>query len=251
MEFCLSDDHKSFLDKIHTYIRSLHDDESLDMPSVIAEHAEDMMSLGENGLRFIRRLGTDGWLGIGTPKQYGGQGLSYIHQWLFNEELKYLGLPTGQLLVQSIIPALAMLAPEPIREKYLPECLAGEMMVAIGYSEPDAGTDLAALKTQATKTEGGYVLNGQKIWTTNAHNSTHLWLAARTGAPDSRHKGITLFLLPLDSDGVSITPIITQGGERTNQVFFSDVFIPEEYRLSEETRGWSLIMAQLSFERTL
>lgn len=250
MHFAIECQHEEFLTEVRSYLKGLFEGDDIDMYAVMAEHSEDLMSLREHGQAFIQRLGKDGWLGLGTPKEYGGQGRSFVHQWLFLEELKYQGLPTGQLLVQSIIPALVLLAPDHVRQAYLPGCLSGEMMVAIGYSEPDAGTDLAALKTQAKPVEGGYILNGQKIWTTNGHCATHLWLAARTGDKDSRHKGITLFMLPMDSPGILVTPIMTQGDERTNSVFFSDVFVSEENRVGAENEGWSLIMAQLNFERT-
>lgn len=250
MLFALEAEHKSFLVELREYLLRLRQSDSVDVDAVLKEHAEDMMSLREHGQSFVRQLGKDGWLGLGTPEEYGGQGRSFVHQWLFQEELKYQGLPTGQLLVQSIIPALVVLAPAHVREAYLPMCLSGELMPAIGYSEPAAGSDLAALQTRATKTDGGYILNGQKIWTTNGHRATHLWLAARTGAPDSRHKGITLFMLPMDTEGITVDAIMTQGDERTNSVFFEDVFVSDENRIGEENEGWSLIMAQLNFERT-
>ncbi len=249
MDFSLEPQHKAFLEELRAYMKALRASGDIDLDAVASEYQSDLKSLGPLGLSFIRRLGHDGWLGVGTPKEYGGQGRSLVEQWLFMEELKYNSLPAGQLLIQSIIPALLFLASPEVRARFLPLCLSGEIMVAIGYSEPGAGTDLAALQTRASRVDGGYRVNGQKIWTTNAQSSTHLWLAARTGAPDSRHKGISLFILPLDTPGISLQPIITQSGERTNHVFFDDVFVAEENLVGTENGGWSLIMAQLNFER--
>ncbi len=188
-------------------------------------------------------------MGIGCPKKFGGQGRSFLEQFLFLEELHSRSLPNGKLLIKSIIPALAILAPDHIREKYLPLCLSGELRVCIGYSEPAAGSDLASLRLRATPVEGGYRVNGQKMWTTAANVSTHVWLATRTGTQESGHKGITLFIVPLDSPGISIAPIMTQSAHRTNHVYFDNVFVPVENRIGGENEGWKMIMGQLSFER--
>lgn len=249
MNFKLDPGHVEFLEDLRAYLVKLRDCDEIDLDAVAEEYQQDLKTLGPRGQAFIKRLGQDGWLGVGTPKEYGGQGRTLVEQWLFMEELKYHSLPAGQLLIQSIIPALLFLASEEVRVRFLPRCLSGDMMVAIGYSEPGAGTDLAALTTRAVPDADGYRVSGQKIWTTNAHNSTHLWLAARTGAPDSRHKGISLFILPMDSPGISLQPIITQSGERTNHVFFDEVFVSRDNLIGEENGGWGLIMAQLNFER--
>lgn len=249
MDFTLEPQHVQFLTELRSYLSELRASGDIDLDAVADEYQQDLKTLGPLGQEFIRLLGRDGWLGVGTPKEYGGQGRTLVEQWLFMEELKYNSLPAGQLLVQSIIPALLFLATEKVRARFLPQCLSGDIMVAIGYSEPGAGTDLAALTTRATRVEGGYRISGQKIWTTNAHNSTHLWLAVRTGAPESRHKGISLFILPMDASGISLQPIITQSGERTNHVFFDDVFVSEDNMVGEENGGWGIIMAQLNFER--
>ncbi len=249
MDFALSKEHQAFREELLAYLDGLRQSRVIDLDAVSEEYDQDPKALQTKGLAFVRQLGKDGWLGIGVPKKYGGRGLGFVEQWLFLEELKYQSLPTGQLLIQSIIPALVFLASDEIRKRFLPLCMSGDVMFAIGYSEPNAGSDLAALTTRATKTDGGYRINGTKIWTTNAQNATHLWLAARTGAPDSRHKGISLFIMPTDQSGVTIQPIITQADEQTNQVFLDDVFVDEDLRVGDENEGWKFIMAQLNFER--
>lgn len=249
MDFALEQRHQAFLRELRAYLHHLERDGVIDLAAVAAELRAAPYETRELGQAFIRQLGEDGWLGIGTPKAYGGMGRSFVEQWLFMQELKYRSLPTGQLLIQSIIPALVMLAPEHVRQRYLPLCLSGTITMAIGYSEPGAGSDLAVLQTRASRVEGGYRLNGQKIWTTNAHNASHLWLAARTGAPDSRHKGISIFIVSMNTPGVSVAPILTQADDRTNHVFFDDAFVDEGNRVSDENEGWRLLMAQLAFER--
>ncbi len=249
MDFSLEPRHEEFLAEFRAYLHHLEHDRIIDMGAVMKECSEDMFSTGPLNKAFVRQLGKDGWLGIGCPKKFGGQGRSFFEQFLFLEELKSRSLPTGQLLIQSIIPALVMLAPENIRAKYLPQCLSGEIAMSIGYSEPDAGSDLGNLRTRATPVEGGYRVNGQKIWTTGALSATHVWLATRTGTQESRHKGITLFIVPFDTPGITIAPLMTQAGELTCQVFYENVFIPTENRIGEENEGWKLIMGQLAFER--
>ncbi len=250
MDFSLEPHHEEFLAEIREYLSHLERDLGFDLAATAEANDHSLTGEGRELIdKFIRQLGKDGWLGISCPKKFGGQDRSFLEQFLFLEELSSRSLPTGVLLIKSNIPALAKLAPEQIREKFLPQCLSGEVSMCIGYSEPDAGSDLANLKTRATPVEGGYRINGQKIWTTAANVSTHIWLATRTGTQESRHKGITMFIVAMDTPGITITPIITQAGERTNQVFFDNVFVPVENRITEENEGWNLIMGQLAFER--
>ena len=249
MDFSLEPRHEEFLAEFREYLLQLERDRILDVAGIRKEHSEDIYSSGPVGKAFIRQLGKDGWLGIGCPKKFGGQGRTFFEQFLFLEELHSRGLPTGALLIQSVIPALVMLTPDHIREKYLPQCLSGELSMCIGYSEPNAGSDLANLRTRASPVEGGYRINGQKCWVTGAHNVTHIWLATRTGTQESAHKGITQFIVPLDTPGITTSPVWTQAWGRTNEVFFEDAFVPVENRLCEENEGWKLIMGQLAFER--
>jgi alkylation response protein AidB-like acyl-CoA dehydrogenase len=146
-------------------------------------------------------------------------------------------------------PTLILKGSDSQRAEYLPRILRGELVFAIGYSEPDAGSDLASLRTRATRRGADYVVNGQKIWTTGASVATHLWLAARTGKVEDRHRGVSLFITPMDQPGITVSPIITQGGERTNAVYLDEVVIPERQRVGEENEGWAAITAALNFER--
>ena len=236
----------AFLDELRAYLDSL-DPELVE--ATRAENIEDPMQPREHGHRFLKRLGADGWLGVSWPKEYGGQGRSEIEHWLFAEELYNRRLPNGLLTLNAIGPTLMLMGTEEQKATYLPRIIKGELEFAIGYSEPDAGSDLAAMRTRAVRDGDHYVVNGQKMWTTGASVATHFWLAARTGKPEDRHRGVSLFITPKDTPGITITPIYTQGGERTNAVFFDNVRIPADQRIGEENEGWAAIVAALNFER--
>jgi len=222
----------------------------LDTAAVVADFERDFTMITGPSRAFLRRLGQDGWLGVGWPVEYGGQGRSAIEQWLFLEEMAYRRLPSGNLTLSSIGPVIAELGTEEQKREYLPGILAGDLEFAVGYTEPDAGTDLANLQTRAHRQpDGGYVVSGQKVFTTGASIATHLWLAARTGPPDSRHKGISLFVVPMDTRGITVRPLMTQSGERTNEVFLDDVRISASGLVGEENGGWNGITRQLDLER--
>ena len=246
MLIALTDDHLAFLAELRAYLDGLP--RAL-VEEARAEYLEDPMAIRPCGRAFVKRLGADGWLGVGWPVEYGGQGRSATEQWLFQEELYLRKLPAGLLTLSSIGPTLIRAGSDEQRAEFLPRILAGELDVAIGYTEPDAGTDLASLRTRAIPDPDGYVIDGQKVYTTGAHVATHLWLAARTGEPGSRHRGISLFLIPIDTPGITIRPLITQGDEQTNEVFLDAVRAPVASRVGAENDGWRIITLQLNFER--
>ena len=246
MLIALSSDQQLFLDQLREYLDGL--DPAL-VDAARTEYLDDPMAIRSHGRAFVRRLGADGWLGVGWPVEYGGRGRSATEQWLFQEEMYLRKLPAGLLTLSSIGPTLIRAGSEAQRAEFLPRILAGELDVAIGYTEPDAGSDLASLRCRAVRDGDGYLLNGQKVYTTGAHVATHLWLAARTGPPDSRHRGISLFIIPIGTPGITVRPLITQGDERTNEVFLDDVRVPVESRVGEENDGWRIITLQLNFER--
>jgi hypothetical protein len=249
MDMTLTAAQEEFLVEFQAYLDGL----DLDLDEVRETFETDPMEIVGAAREFVRRLGRDGWLGMGWPTEYGGGGRSAVEQWLFLEELAYRRLPSGNLTTSSLGPVLARLGTDEQRARFLPGILAGDIDFAIGYSEPEAGTDLAALTTRAVRQgsadEYDYVVNGQKIYTTGAHVATHLWLAVRTGTKEDRHKGLTVLIVPLPTEGVEITPILTQGDERTNQTFLTDVVVPASMRVGEENGGWNAITTQLNFER--
>ena len=244
MDFRLDERQQEFLDRLRNYL------DGIDTTEVVADFERDFTLITGPSRDFLRRLGRDGWLGIGWPVENGGQGRSAIEQWLFLEEMAYRRLPSGNLTLSSIGPVIGRFGTEAQKQRYLPGILAAELEFAIGYTEPGAGTDLANLQTRAVRQpDGDYVVRGQKVFTTGASIATHLWLAARTGEPASRHKGISLFIVPMDSPGITVRPLMTQSGERTNEVFLDDVPVSTSGLVGEENGGWAAITHQLDLER--
>jgi alkylation response protein AidB-like acyl-CoA dehydrogenase len=199
--------------------------------------------------RVLRELGKDGWLGVGWPKEYGGREMSAIEQYIFAEEIQSTGFPLPFLSINSVAPTIMRFGTDEQKARFLPKIQAGEMLIAIGYSEPEAGTDLAALKTRAVRDGSEWVINGQKVFTSLADHSDYVWLACRTNPDASKHRGISMILVPLDAEGVKITPTWTMGGVRTNTTFYENVRVPFENLVGGENQGWSLITNQLNHER--
>ena len=197
----------------------------------------------------LRELGKDGWLGVGWPKEYGGRALSAIEQYIFAEEIQRTGFPLPFLTINSVAPTIMRFGTDEQKKRFLPKIQAGEMLIAIGYSEPEAGTDLASLKTRAVRDGSEWVINGQKTFTSLADHSDYVWLAVRTNPTAAKHRGISMFLVPLDTPGVKITPIWTMGGVRTNATYYEDVRVPADNLVGGENQGWSLITNQLNHER--
>ncbi len=204
---------------------------------------------GELTRATIRKMGTDGWLGIGWPVEYGGQGRTPIEQQIFLEEAQAAGAPIPLLTINSVGPTLMRFGTEEQKTFFLPKILAGEIQFAIGYSEPGAGTDLAALRSRAERDGDEWLINGQKIYTSIAEHADYVWLACRTDPDAERHKGISIIIVPTDSPGFSVTPIHIMGGGRTNATFYDDVRVPAGNLVGEENGGWSLITNQLNHER--
>jgi alkylation response protein AidB-like acyl-CoA dehydrogenase len=175
--------------------------------------------------------------------------MSAIEQYIFAEEIQRTGFPLPFLTINSVAPTIMRFGTDEQKKRFLPKIQAGELLIAIGYSEPEAGTDLASLKTRAVRDGSEWVINGQKTFTSLADHSDYVWLAARTNPTASKHRGISMFMVPLDSPGLKITPIFTMGGVRTNATYYEDVRVPEGNLVGGENQGWSLITNQLNHER--
>jgi alkylation response protein AidB-like acyl-CoA dehydrogenase len=205
----------------------------------------------------VRRMGRDGWLGVGWPTAYGGRGFGQVEQQVFVNEAARADIPLPAVTLQTVGPVLQEHGTQEQREFFLPKILAGEVHFAIGYTEPDAGTDLAALRTRATRAsaEGDsadYVVDGQKIFTTGAHAADYVWLACRTDPDAPRHKGITILIVDTADPGFSWTPIITHdGAHHVNATYYDHVRVPVTMRVGAENAGWRLITAQLNHERVM
>ncbi len=197
----------------------------------------------------VGRMGADGWLGVGWPVEYGGQGRTPLEQLIFWDEVYRCRAPLHIIPVNTIGPALMRYGSEAQKQEYLPKILRGELFFGVGYTEPSAGTDLASLQTKAVRDGDEYVIDGQKIYTTHAHDADYIWLAARTDPEAKKHKGLSIFLVPTDAPGFSVTPIYTLGGERTNATYYENVRVPVANRVGEENQGWRVITDQLNHER--
>lgn len=200
----------------------------------------------------IRRMGADGKLGVGWPKEYGGLGFGPIEQSIFVNEAARADVPLPAVTLQTVGPTLMAYGTEAQKAKFLPAILAGEVHFAIGYSEPEAGTDLASLRTSAVRHGDEYVVNGQKIWTTGGHDADYVWLACRTDPEVAKHKGISILIVDTADPGYSWTPIIlSDGAHHTNATYYSDVRVPVDMLVGEENAGWRLITTQLNHERVM
>ncbi len=200
----------------------------------------------------VRRMGRDGWLGVGWPEEYGGRGLGQVEQQIFVIEAARADIPLPAVTLQTVGPVLQEHGTPWQREFFLPRILAGEIHFAIGYTEPDAGTDLAALRTTAVLVGEEYVVDGQKIFTTGAHEADYIWLACRTDPGAPRHRGISILIAATDDPGFSWTPIITHdGAHHVNATYYDHVRVPVRMRVGAENGGWRLITSQLNHERVM
>jgi 3-oxocholest-4-en-26-oyl-CoA dehydrogenase alpha subunit len=198
---------------------------------------------------YIRRMGQDGWLGIGWPVEYGGQARGAIDQMIFVEESHWAGVPLPLLTLNSVGPTLMALGTAEQKQRILPGIIRGEVHFSIGYTEPSAGTDLASLQTRAVRDGDEYVINGQKIFTSAIQYADYVWLAARTDPDAPKHKGLSVFIVPVDSPGFSWVPLATIAGDITSSTFYVDVRVPTENLVGAENQGWKLITNQLNHER--
>ena len=198
---------------------------------------------------YIRRMGEDGWLGLGWPAEYGGQARGPIEQMIFVEESHWAGVPLPLLTLNSVGPTLMALGTEAQKRRILPGILQGKVHFSIGYSEPSAGTDLASLRTRAVRDGDQYVIDGQKIYTSAIQYADYIWLAARTDPDAPKHKGLSVFIVPVDAPGFSWTPLATIAGDITSSTFYEDVRVPAENLVGGENQGWKLITNQLNHER--
>ncbi|MER6139409.1 acyl-CoA dehydrogenase family protein [Streptomyces sparsogenes] len=197
----------------------------------------------------LRRIGADGLLGLGWPVEYGGQGRGPDEQFVFFDEAYRAGAPVSMVTLNTVGPTLMKYGTEEQKRFFLPGILAGEVVFAIGYSEPEAGTDLASLRTRAVRNGGEWLIDGAKTFTSNAHNADWIWLACRTDPRARKHEGISIILVPTDAPGFSWTPIETVAGLTTTATYYDSVRVPADHLVGQENGGWGLITNQLNHER--
>jgi acyl-CoA dehydrogenase len=209
---------------------------------------------GEFDAQFSQALGARGWIGMTWPKQYGGHERTYLERFVVTEELLAAAAPVAAHWVadRQSGPSLLRWGNEAQRQKYLPEIAAGRCYFAIGMSEPNSGSDLASVRTRATQTTGGWILNGQKVWTSWAHKATAMFVLCRTSPlGEKKHEGLSQLIVDLKSPGVKIRPINFLNGEHHfNEVFLDDVFVPDDMVLGTIGQGWRQVTSELALERS-
>jgi alkylation response protein AidB-like acyl-CoA dehydrogenase len=249
VDFEFSKEQQAFVEEVIEFLYE-HDD-----PEVFDLTRENMAQLVDTPKRrtFMASLGERGWLGLTWPEEYGGSAGEGVYEYLLNEQLAGRGGPQIGKGVGIIGKTLIAHGSDFLKQKFLPMILRNDVEFAVGYSEPNAGSDAASMRLKAERAHDrdgnpGWLLNGQKTWTTSAHFAEWYWLGTRTD-PENKHQGITLMLVPLDQPGITINAIWTMGDERTNEVFIEDVFVPDEYVVGDVNRGFQYISQALDLER--
>ena len=245
MDFDFTAEEQAFAREVEAWLVANHD------PVVMDHTRENFSQLVDTPERraFMRKLAERGWLGMSWPKAYGGREIEGVYEFVLNEALARHAAPQIGKGVGIIGKTLIRHGSEKLKREFLPKILAAEIEFAVGYSEPQAGSDAANMQLKAEKVAGGWKLNGQKIWTTSAHFADWYWVGARTDPEKPKHDGISLFLLPMDAKGLEVQSMPTIGKDTTNQVFFTDVFVPDDHLVGERGRGFQYISEALDLER--
>ncbi|MCP5068392.1 MAG: acyl-CoA dehydrogenase [bacterium] len=245
MDFDFSPEEQEFSDEVEQWLVQNHD------PVVMDPTRENFTQLADTPERraFMKKLAGKGWLGMSWPKEYGGQEIEGVYEFILNEALSRHAAPQIGKGVGIIGKTLIRHGSDFLKAEFLPKILTAEVEFAVGYSEPEAGSDAANMQLKAEKVDGGWKLNGQKMWTTSAHFADWYWVGARTDPDLPKHDGISLFLIPMDHEGLEIQSLPTIGKDTTNQVFFTDVFVPDEYLVGKRGQGFQMISEALDLER--
>lgn len=247
MDFKFSEEEENFRQEVRDFL-----DKELP-PEVVQEcDAAHYYVRGPHTKEFGKKLAAKGWVASHWPEEYGGQGRSYLERLILAEELTYRGVSGGGIGSAIVGPTLMRHGSEEQKREFLPRIARGEIEFSLGYSEPNAGTDLASLEMRAVPDGDDYIISGQKVYSTMAHQVDYHWLAAKTNPnAEKKHRGISLFIVDLKSPGITISPLQTISGEQTNEVFYDNVRVPKKNRVGEENRGWYYIVEALDFERSL
>ena len=245
MDFEFTSEQLEFIKEVEEFL------DANDDPEVFDVTRENMAQIVDTPLRrqFMAKVGEQGWLGITWPEEYGGKDGEGIYEYLLNEALAARGGPQIGKGVGIIGKTIISHGSERLKQEFLPKILRNEVEFAVGYSEPNAGSDAASMQLKATKVDGGWRLNGQKTWTTSAHFADWYWVGARTDPEAPKHYGITLFLVPMNHPNITVKGIWTMGDERTNEVYLDDVFVPDDYVVGELNKGFQYISEALDLER--
>jgi alkylation response protein AidB-like acyl-CoA dehydrogenase len=245
VDFDFSPEEQKFADEVEKWLVDNHD------PVVMDHHRENFSQLSDTPERraFMKKLAKQGWLGMSWPKEYGGQGIEGVYEFILTEALARHAAPQIGKGVGIIGKTLIRHGSDKLKKEFLPQILNAEVEFAVGYSEPQAGSDAANMQLKAEKVDGGWNLNGQKMWTTSAHFADWYWVGARTDPDKSKHTGLSLFMIPMNHPGLEVQSLPTIGKDTTNQVFFEDVFVPDDYLVGERGKGFQYISEALDLER--
>jgi alkylation response protein AidB-like acyl-CoA dehydrogenase len=245
MDFDFSPEEQKFADEVEQWLVDNED------PVVMDHHRENFSQLSDTAERreFMKKLADKNWLGMSWPKEYGGQEIEGVYEFILNEALSKHAAPQIGKGVGIIGKTLIRHGSEKLKKEFLPKILTHDIEFAVGYSEPEAGSDAANMQLKAEKVEGGWMLNGQKMWTTSAHFADWYWVGARTDPDKPKHDGLSLFLVKMDNPGLEVQSLPTIGKDTTNQVFFDDVFVPDDYMVGKQGRGFQMISEALDLER--
>jgi len=246
MDFGYTEEEEKFRERLNTLLDK-------ELTEEIARQNWEDKGVGPEAREFSRKLATKGFLGMSWPKEYGGQGLPPTYDFILLDELgkrwgAHVPLDVGYTMVG---PTILRRGNEKMKKEFLPKIIDGEIEFCLGYSEPNAGSDLASMQMRAVEDGEFYVINGQKTFNTECHYSEYHWLAARTDfSPDiAKYKGISLFIVDMDGPGITVRPLWTMSGERTNEVYYDDVRVPKSRMVGEKNKGFYYMMEALSSER--
>ena len=251
MDFRFSEDEEAFRQEVRQWLRDEIPQRWIELDPGIWEETEESWALARG---FQRRLGEKGWLAPAFPREYGGLELSHMKRLVLAEELAYNRAPVSvevEITVNWVAPSIMLFGSEQQKKDYVTRIARGETIFCIGYSEPDAGSDLASLKMRAVEESDGYVINGQKIWCSYGHLADYCWLAARTDPEAPRHQGVSVFIVDMKTPGITVRPLVNILNHHSfNEVFFDDVRVPRENLVGRKNNGWYQVMIALDFERS-
>lgn len=251
MDFRFTDEEEAFREEVRQWLKKDIPQRWIELDPGIWEETEESWTLSR---QFQRKLGQKGWIAPAYPKEYGGLEMSHTKRLILAEELAYSRAPIGievEITVNWVTPTIMLYGTEKQKKDYVARVAKGDLIFCLGYSEPDAGSDLAALQTRVVEDADEYVINGQKIWCSYGHYADYCWLAARTDPDVPKHKGISMFVVDMKTPGITVRPLINILNRHSfNEVFFDDVRIPKDNLVGEKNRGWYQLAVALDFERS-
>ena len=251
MDFRFTDEEEAFREEVRQWLKKEIPQRWIELDLGVWEETEESWAVSR---QFQRKLGQKGWIAPAYPKEYGGLEMSHTKRLILAEELAYSRAPIGievEITVNWVTPTIMLYGTEKQKKDYVTRVAKGDLIFCLGYSEPDAGSDLAALQTRVVEDADEYVINGQKIWCSYGHYADYCWLAARTDPDVPKHKGISMFVVDMKTPGITVRPLINILNRHSfNEVFFDDVRISKDNLVGEKNRGWYQLAVALDFERS-